>query len=521
MKFLNKFFLFLLVNSLLVISSFAATYYVDPVNGKDSYTGKTIDDPFLTITKAISTFQAGDTIYLRGEIYTLSTPISISSSLKGTIDKKYNLFAYPGDPRPILDFSSMPFGSSNRGINMKGSYWYIKGIDVKGAGDNGMNMSGSNNIIENCAFYENQDTGLQIGGGGSYNKIINCDSYYNKDPGDGNADGFAPKLDVGSGNYFYGCRSWQNSDDGWDGYMRVPVGADTVTTTLENCWCFKNGYLKNGSPSTGNGNGYKMGGSDQKNLRHNFILKKCISFDNRVKGFDQNNNKGSMTLLNCTGYRNGSNYVISSPIDAGSELIVKNCISLDAATAIGSFAIQEKNTWLAPLSVSDADFVSLDPTPAYGPRKPDGSLPDIEFLHLKSTSSLIDAGVDVGLPYAGNAPDIGAFEYGLPVSVEKSDIVSAKSFQLFQNYPNPFNPVTKIRYSIPILGTSLIKSPQLLVRLKVYDILGNEIATLVNEEKKPGIYEVEFNGSKFSTGVYFYTLTARNFFDTKKFIIIK
>ncbi len=105
-------------------------------------------------------------------------------------------------------------------------------------------MSGSNNIIEFCCFYENRDTGLQLGGGAANNQIINCDSYYNCDSSQGNADGFSPKMDVGTGNYFYGCRSWQNSDDAYDGYLR---GADDVTTTYENCWAFKAGYLKDGS----------------------------------------------------------------------------------------------------------------------------------------------------------------------------------------------------------------------------------------------------------------------------------
>ena len=110
---------------------------------------------------------------------------------------------------------------------------------------------------------------------------INCDSYYNADPSNGNADGFAPKLDVGSGNYFYGCRAWQNSDDGYDGYLR---GTNNVNTTLVNCWAFKNGYLKDGSASSGNGNGFKMGGSDDKTLNHNFTIENCLSFQNRVKG---------------------------------------------------------------------------------------------------------------------------------------------------------------------------------------------------------------------------------------------
>ncbi len=87
-----------------------------------------------------------------------------------------------------------------------------------------------------------------------------------------------------------------------------------------------------------------------------------------------------------------------------------------------------------------------------------------------------------------------------------------KEFYLYQNYPNPFNPVTTIRYYIPKAG---------LVNLKVYDLLGREIAILINEEKPAGRYEVEFNGAGLPSGVYFYTLQSGNFKETKKFILMK
>jgi hypothetical protein len=203
--------------------------------GSDTTAG-TMDSPLKTITKAMSLAKGGDTIYVRGGAYALSSTISFTKS--GTATAKYYLFAFQNE-RALLDYTGMAITSSNRGINLSKSYWYLKGLDIRKAGDNGMNISGSNNIVENCSFSENGDTGLQLSGGASNNQIINCDSYYNVDPSQGNADGFAPKLDVGTGNYFYGCRSWQNSDDGWDGYMRP---ADNVTTTLENCWTFQNGY---------------------------------------------------------------------------------------------------------------------------------------------------------------------------------------------------------------------------------------------------------------------------------------
>ena len=86
------------------------------------------------------------------------------------------------------------------------------------------------------------------------------------------------------------------------------------------------------------------------------------------------------------------------------------------------------------------------------------------------------------------------------------------SFSLDQNYPNPFNPATLIRYSIPEPG---------LVTLKVYDILGKEVATLVNEQKVSGNYEVKFNAGSLASGVYFYTLKINNYVSTEKMILLK
>ena len=412
---------------LLFILQASAQIYVSPT-GDDNYPG-TIEQPLKSITAAVSSAQAGDTIFVRGGVYSLTTTISISKS--GSEGNRYYLLSYQ-DERPVLDFSSMLVGSSNRGIRLSGSYWYIKGIDIKGAGDNGMNMSGSNNIIEFCSFYENRDTGLQIGGGASNNQIINCDSYFNADPGQGNADGFAPKLDVGTDNYFFGCRAWQNSDDGWDGYMR---GADDVSTTLENCWCFANGYLKNGNASSGNGNGYKMGGSDDRTLMHNFTLKNCLAFDNRVKGFDQNNNKGSMILYNCTAYRNGTNYSVTATLNGGKIAEVINGVSLGSYGSLGGFVDQQTNSWQSPFSATAGDFVSIDTAGVRGPRKSDGSLPDLEFMQLVEGSDLIDAGTDVGLPFNGSAPDLGAFELGGTVPVELTSFsVSVSGIEIILNW---------------------------------------------------------------------------------------
>jgi len=144
-------------------------------------------------------------------------------------------------------------------------------------------------------------------------------------------------------------------------------------------------------------------------------------------------------------------------------------------------------------------------------------------LLYSQSSILYDAGtnIDVGTgadvcaatitvngTYSGNGTFCNA-----PVAVEnEDDLVTPKEFSLSQNYPNPFNPSTVIKYQLPISSQ---------VTIKVYDILGDEIATLVNEEKPTGFYEVEFNASRLSSGFYIYKISAGNFVSTKKMILLR
>ncbi|MBK6912781.1 MAG: T9SS type A sorting domain-containing protein [Ignavibacteriales bacterium] len=114
----------------------------------------------------------------------------------------------------------------------------------------------------------------------------------------------------------------------------------------------------------------------------------------------------------------------------------------------------------------------------------------------------------------------GTFEYSNTVEVE---INSPTEFSLEQNYPNPFNPTTKIKYTVPSVTLRQAQS-DILVSLKVFDVLGNEIATLVNEHQQPGTYEVEFNVGQaisLSSGVYYYQLRSGSFVETKKMILLR
>jgi len=105
----------------------------------------------------------------------------------------------------------------------------------------------------------------------------------------------------------------------------------------------------------------------------------------------------------------------------------------------------------------------------------------------------------------------------IPTSVKDEKEIIHEKFLLNQNYPNPFNPTTTIKYIIPIVKTT----HELSLQLKVYDVLGKEVVALVNEKKSSGVYEVEFDASELTTGIYFYTLSSGNFVQTKKMLLLK
>jgi len=136
---------------------------------------------------------------------------------------------------------------------------------------------------------------------------------------------------------------------------------------------------------------------------------------------------------------------------------------------------------------------------------------------------IVDKNNNIFLTAVGdiNDYDILTLKYSQLTNVISPGFISIQSYSLSQNYPNPFNPTTKIKFSVqngfPIKTFGNDK-----VVLKVYDMLGREVITLVNEALKPGIYEVIFDGSKLPTGIYLYTLFANgNKIDTKKLVLIK
>ncbi|MDD6333855.1 MAG: right-handed parallel beta-helix repeat-containing protein [Clostridia bacterium] len=211
-----------------------------------------------------------------------------------------------GKNNATIDFSQTS-GSSGRGITISGNGSTLSNITIKNASDNGIFISGSNNTLKYVTCCYNEDAGFQVSNGGANNKFYNCYSHHNADAKGENADGFAVKLHSGEGNYFENCVAEYNSDDGWDCY------AAHGAVKLVNCQANYNG-LCNGI--YGDGNGFKMGGVDNKTpgvaahldpLKHELIG--CTAKGNYANGFDRNNQSGVVTMKNCTADSNkGKNY---------------------------------------------------------------------------------------------------------------------------------------------------------------------------------------------------------------------
>ena len=388
--------------------------------GNDANPG-TIALPFATLPKAVSVVQPGQTIYMRGGTYLPTATIRITNS--GAAGNLIQLLAYPGE-LPYLNFSGQPVGTANRGILFvtNGNYWNVKGLEIAYAGDNGVKVEGSHLRFEQCVFHNNGDTGIQIGFGhtdanpggllAAFVEVVNCDAYQNFDVAGngGNADGFAAKLHCGQGIIFTGCRAWENGDDAWD------LFETDYSVVISNCWCWKSAQLV----GQGNGNGFKMGGDGAggSSMGTHYAYN-CIAFGCKVNNFTQNSHRDGEVIINCLAFSPGAsgyNYFFEGTLNGGRQNVFKNNASIPRTGSNGggfiadNVPLEANNSWNLAVTVNSADFVSILETAAKAARQPDGSLPT-GFARLVAGSDLIDQGVNVGQPFNGAAPDLGAFEF--------------------------------------------------------------------------------------------------------------
>lgn len=404
------------------ISLSGARYYISP-EGNDINPG-TINKPFYTLNKAWSVFTTGDTIYLRGGTYHYTKTQELGNKY-GTLLHPLVVMAYPGE-NPIIDLSSSSDVFS--GISIKDcAYLKMKKIRITNLPQPKQPESGIYGLIlwenvKNCTF-ELIETdhiggwGVVIGDHSKNILFLNCDSHHNADPESkdkyGGSDGFESGSINSTNITFRGCRSWSNSDDGFD--LRKASGVYVI----ENCWSFRNGYIPDTWEEGGDGDGYKLGGKTKPPAKD--IIRKIINslaYKNRGTGItpepDNADEILGVLMYNCTAYDNCSGW--GNGINTGgynNYTVVKNCLDFKnngKTPWLQSAAPHDHNNFDIPLEITDKDFLSTDPAGIDGARKPNGNLPDLKFLHLAKGSSLVDAGVNVGLPYKGKAPDIGAFE---------------------------------------------------------------------------------------------------------------
>jgi hypothetical protein len=424
----------LLIALAFLVEDFAragATYYVDP-NGSDGNPGS-LESPFGTFDHAIRVAAPGDTIYARGGTYRLDHCLRIDKA--GTPESSIRLWAAPGET-PILDFSSNPLappqprdgdeGPVNDAVGIHvaaaGDWWHFKGLTIQNAPYYGVRVYGSHNIFEQLTLRYHKASGLEITGKEgrtpSHNLVLNCDSYLNFDPQSNgeDADGFAAKFDtLGPGNVFRGLRAWSNADDGFDFWHAVPG------VLVEDCWSFDNGFNRpqwaaqiKGS-WRGDGLGFKLGQAAGP-----MVLNRVVAWGNKAYGIDDNGNghPQGVIIRNATLVNNAKDgNPVQISLDDGMPHTVINTIAFDLdGSGVTSFkgpVNHTFNTWNG-IGVLAADFESLDNNAlraaGTAPRDTDGSRPALG-LRLAPASHLIDSGTDVGLPYLGVAPDLGAFEF--------------------------------------------------------------------------------------------------------------
>jgi MYXO-CTERM domain-containing protein len=428
----------------------SATEYYVSTTGSDSNPG-TQASPFATLQKGADTAAAGDTVWIRGGTYKITTPASsgagIQLSKSGTSDtNRIKYWAYPGET-PLFDFSNLQIanGAYTFGFVIGGSWVHLKGLEeccvpMNTKANNGFANNGHDNTLELLNAHNNQGSGIQIGGGGG-NLALNCDSHDNFDPGSTNgggagedADGFGVHGGTSGTTTIRGCRAWWDSDDGYD------FLSNEAPVTIENSWAMGAGYSNYGTAAGGNGNGFKMG-SSKTGVRH--TITNCVAWKNKANGFYANHSSGGNTWYNNTSFQNGTQYNMlastwSLPNGGGTRTdgviltgtkvhIMRNNLGYPNKNEyITGYGVDTQfNAWDLNITPAAKDFLSItDPTvsgtgqaiettsPVLGPRQADGSLPNVDFMKLAAGSAMIDKGTDVGLPFVGAAPDLGAYEYG-------------------------------------------------------------------------------------------------------------
>jgi hypothetical protein len=216
----------------------------------------------------------------------------------------------------------------------------------------------------------------------------------------------------------------------------------------------------------------------------------------------------NITHIGSTVFASSKNGVYMST-NAGNNWIIKNnnlptdFLSADITSINGNLYVCYRGLGVYKSSNSGDNWTLLN-----------DNLSNTDAYCITANNDYVYTGTFVNL---SSCHESGVFRISDLTAIRSFNNEIPKSYILFQNYPNPFNPTTKIKFEIP----SNVKSETSNVKITIYDILGREVATLVNEDLKTGSYEVKWNASNFSSGIYNYKLVAGDFISVKKMVLIK
>ena len=516
MRFLRIFFLnFLLFNSGLILAQ--TTYYVSE-NGNNSNNGLTPETAFETLQHAADIVTAGDSVLVLQGNY-----VGFDIRKNGS---QTSLIVFKAiENNVVIDEKN---SVTPDGINIENASWIIiDGFEVKDQPRAGIRAAVSDFVtVKNNYCHNNQRWGIFTGFTDDLTVENNTCSYSTEEHGiyvSNSSDRPIIKDNHSFNNN--GCGIHMNGD--------ISMGGDGIISNavVEGNILHDNGY--------GGGSAINMDGVQNSEIFNNLV------YNNHATGIAMYQIDGGDASKNNKVYNNtiiqpadGRWCIISVDGSTGNTIYnnilinhhsFRGSIAIDAASADGF--ISDYNILVNRLSNDDGNSnmtlsqwqslgydlhsIIADPEEQIFIDHTNGD------FHLLQNAQAVDAGTNLVLPTVfedldntprpqGSGFDIGCYEFTNATTVEEENI--PESFQLFQNYPNPFNPTTTLSF---VIGYSSF------VSLKVYDVLGNEIATLVDEEKTAGKYEVSFNSTELPSGVYIYQLNSGNYIQTRKMVILK